>query len=114
MSQLQALIFDVDGTLAETERDGHRVAFNQSFAAAGLDWDWTVDRYGELLAVTGGKERIRFFWEQYLPEFVPMLSEGLTEKEWIASLHQSKTSYYVQLLQTGKIALRPGVKHKVT
>lgn len=109
MSQLQALIFDVDGTLAETERDGHRVAFNQSFAAAGLDWDWTIDRYGELLAVTGGKERIQFFWEKYLPEFVPTL-EGVSEKEWIASLHKSKTSYYVQLLQEGKIALRPGVR----
>jgi len=57
MSELKALIFDVDGTLADTERDGHRVAFNLAFADAGLDWDWTVDIYEDLLTVTGGKER---------------------------------------------------------
>lgn len=107
---LQALIFDVDGTLAETERDGHRVAFNQSFVAAGLDWDWSVEQYGELLSVTGGKERIRHFWQQYLPDFVPSLTEGSSEKDWIAGLHKAKTNYYVQLLQTGKIGLRPGVR----
>ena len=55
MSELKALLFDVDGTLADTERDGHRVAFNRAFAEAGLDWDWSVDLYGELLAVTGGE-----------------------------------------------------------
>ena len=52
---LDAFIFDVDGTLADTERDGHRVAFNQAFAEAGLDWRWDVALYGALLAVTGGK-----------------------------------------------------------
>ncbi len=114
MFQLQALIFDVDGTLAETERDGHRVAFNQAFAAAGLDWNWSPERYGELLAVTGGKERIRHFWQQYLPEFVPPLSAGMSEQEWIAGLHKAKTNYYVQLLQTGGISLRPGVRRLLT
>jgi HAD superfamily hydrolase (TIGR01509 family) len=111
---LQALIFDVDGTLSETERDGHRVAFNQAFAAAGLDWDWSAERYGELLAVTGGKERIRHFWQQYLPDFVPALADNMSEKEWIAGLHKSKTSYYVKLLQEGGIALRPGVRRLLT
>ena len=57
MNALQALLWDVDGTLAETERDGHRVAFNQAFDALGLPWRWGVERYGELLAVTGGRER---------------------------------------------------------
>ncbi len=57
---LAALIFDVDGTLADTERDGHRPAFNAAFTEFGLDWEWDPDLYGELLAVTGGKERIRF------------------------------------------------------
>ena len=51
---IQALIFDVDGTLADTERDGHRVAFNQSFKEAGLDWYWDIALYGELLSITGG------------------------------------------------------------
>lgn len=61
MTQLRALIFDVDGTMADTERDGHRVAFNRAFAEAGKDWDWSGELYGELLEVTGGKERIRFY-----------------------------------------------------
>jgi beta-phosphoglucomutase-like phosphatase (HAD superfamily) len=52
MSKLKALLFDVDGTLADTERDGHRVAFNKAFQEAGIDWDWTVEHYGALLAVT--------------------------------------------------------------
>src|SRR5262249_30992666 len=55
---LRALIWDVDGTLAETERDGHRVAFNDAFAAANLPWRWSVERYGELLAISGGYERL--------------------------------------------------------
>ncbi len=63
--KLEALIFDVDGTLADTEKDGHRVAFNKAFADAGLDWEWSVELYGELLAVTGGKERIRFYLERF-------------------------------------------------
>jgi len=58
MAKLQALLFDVDGTLSDTERDGHRVAFNMAFKAAGLDWYWDEALYGDLLAVTGGKERI--------------------------------------------------------
>lgn len=68
MPALQALIFDVDGTLAETERDGHRIAFNQAFAEAGLDWDWTPELYGELLKITGGKERIRHYLDRWQPE----------------------------------------------
>jgi HAD superfamily hydrolase (TIGR01509 family) len=107
---LQALIFDVDGTLAETERDGHRVAFNQSFSAAGLDWEWSAELYGSLLEVTGGKERIQFFWQQHDPAFVPSMTDGVSTKEWIAALHKAKTAYYAQLLQEGKIVLRPGVR----
>lgn len=105
MEELQALIFDVDGTLADTERDGHRVAFNKAFAEAGLDWEWSVERYGELLRVTGGKERIR----QYLAEEQPeALSEpGIDAR--IRDLHAAKTRHYLALLKTGAIPLRPGV-----
>lgn len=106
MSELQALIFDVDGTLADTERDGHRISFNRAFAEAGLDWDWSVELYGQLLSVTGGKERILHYIEQYLPGFTR--PEPL--KEFIAGLHFSKTKHYVELLAAGGIPLRPGVK----
>jgi HAD superfamily hydrolase (TIGR01509 family) len=103
MGELQALIFDVDGTLADTERDGHRVAFNRAFADAGLDWEWSVELYGKLLAVTGGKERMRFYLNTYLPDV--QMSDPV-----IAELHQAKNQHYAQLLAGGGIPLRPGVK----
>ncbi len=106
MSKLQALIFDVDGTLADTERDGHRVAFNYAFAEAGLDWDWTVPLYGELLEVTGGKERIKSYLNKYLPDFQPPIDLD----KFIANLHGAKTKHYVQLITEGGIPLRLGVK----
>ena len=104
--KLKAFIFDVDGTLADTERDGHRVAFNRAFADAKLDWSWDVETYGVLLKVTGGKERIRYYIEKFQPVFdVPVDLDGFIRK-----LHQSKTRHYVELLQTGAIPLRPGVE----
>ncbi len=103
---LQALIFDVDGTLADTERDGHRIAFNRAFQQAGLDWDWTVPLYGELLQVTGGKERIRFYLDRYRTDFVRPTNLDL----FIAGLHKAKTAHYVKLLAEGGIPLRPGVR----
>ncbi len=106
MNKLQALIFDVDGTLADTERDGHRVAFNRAFAEVGLDWDWSVTLYGELLEVTGGKERIRFYLNQYRPDFNP--SPDLDT--FIAKVHAAKTKYFQQLAAEGAIPLRLGVK----
>lgn len=107
--RLQCLIFDVDGTLANTERDGHRVAFNLAFEEAGLDWHWSVEFYGKLLAVSGGKERIKYFLGQYLPEFKP--SSDLTD--FVAHLHQLKTQHYLKLLRRGAIELRPGAKRLI-
>jgi HAD superfamily hydrolase (TIGR01509 family) len=109
MTKLHALIFDVDGTLADTERDGHRVSFNRAFASAGLDWDWSVELYGELLAVAGGKERIRFYINQYRPQFDPPADLD----KFIANLHAAKTEHYKQLVATGAIPLRPGVKRLI-
>ena len=54
-NKISAVLFDVDGTMADTERDGHRLAFNAAFNDFGLNWDWNVPLYGELLSVTGGK-----------------------------------------------------------
>lgn len=103
---LKALLFDVDGTLADTERDGHRVAFNMAFAEAGLDWDWSVELYGKLLEVTGGKERIRHYLETYNTTF-----RRPTELDsFIAGLHAAKTRHYTDLLAQGRIPLRAGVK----
>lgn len=107
---MKALIFDVDGTLADTERDGHRVAFNLAFAEAGLDWEWDEALYGELLAVTGGKERIRRFIDTKDPA-VPEVEDLAA---WIAGLHASKTKHYVALMDQGKIPLRSGVKRLLT
>ncbi|BBL35162.1 protein CbbY [Nitrosomonas stercoris] len=102
---LSAVIFDVDGTLAETERDGHRVAFNYAFKQFQLDWQWDVKLYGSLLHVSGGKERIHF----YLKNYAPALLNRNNPDEWIAQIHQVKTEYFLNLLKKGKIALRPGV-----
>jgi len=103
---LQALLFDVDGTLADTERDGHRPAFNQAFADAGLDWHWDVALYGKLLAVTGGKERMKHYIDRYRPDY----SKPADFDQMVAELHQAKTRHYAALAAHGGIPIRPGVK----
>lgn len=106
MNQLKAIIFDVDGTLAETERDGHRVAFNLAFKEAGLGWFWDEQLYGKLLAVTGGKERIRY----YLSDFNTGFDYTGDIEQLIRDLHAFKTKHYVELLASKAIGLRPGVE----
>ncbi|MEW5709189.1 MAG: HAD family hydrolase [Pseudomonadota bacterium] len=103
---LEAVIFDVDGTLADTERDGHRVAFNAAFAEAGLPWLWDVALYGQLLAVTGGKERIRHYAER----FDPGTARRADFAELVQALHRRKTRIYTDLVAQGRIAFRPGVR----
>ncbi|RZU54116.1 HAD superfamily hydrolase (TIGR01509 family) [Krasilnikovia cinnamomea] len=98
--RLRAVIFDVDGTLAETERDGHRRAFNLAFRDHGLPYEWGVEEYGELLAVTGGRRRLAgYLAERGLPH-----ADGLAQV-----LHRTKTAYYTDWLRDGPIVARPGV-----
>jgi beta-phosphoglucomutase-like phosphatase (HAD superfamily) len=109
MNELKALIFDVDGTLAETERDGHRVAFNDTFAEYNLDWHWSVKLYGELLAVTGGKERMKFYLDSYRPDY----PRPADLDAFIADLHRAKTGRYNDLLKNNPIPLRPGIRRLI-
>lgn len=106
MSDLKAILFDVDGTLADTERSGHRIAFNAAFAEAGLDWEWSEELYGKLLAVTGGKERILF----YLNEFNTDYQRPMKLDAFIADLHHAKTKHYKALISSGAIPLRSGIR----
>jgi HAD superfamily hydrolase (TIGR01509 family) len=102
---MQALIFDCDGVLVDTERDGHRVAFNQAFAALGLDLAWDVPTYGELLIVGGGKERMRYYFDKYgWPQGRPE-----SRDELIALLHKTKTDFFTDIIASGKLPLRPGI-----
>ena len=100
MDRLQALIFDVDGTLAETE-ELHRHAFNAAFAEAGLDWHWDQAAYAGLLEVTGGKERIA----RYMATLPAPLGGDAVRR-----LHAAKTAHYVAAVEAGKVMLRPGVR----
>lgn len=104
MSELKALIFDVDGTLADTER-AHLAAFNRAFADAGLGWEWSLEDYAALLEVTGGRERMRHYIEAWRPASRP--PEPLDAS--LAALHMAKTANYVVMMKNGGIHLRPGV-----
>lgn len=101
---LSALIFDVDGTLSETE-DVHREAFNQAFEELGLDWNWDRELYHQLLRVSGGKERIGHYLATDAPAGAPVNARD----EWIGSLHRRKTEIYTGRVDTGTVRLRPGV-----
>lgn len=105
---LQALIFDCDGVLVDTELDGHRVSFNQAFRQAGLQTEWDASRYGALLSTAGGKERMRrHFDETGWPA-------GHSDHDvLIAKLHKLKTDIFMDLIGSGKLPLRPGVQRMV-
>lgn len=105
MATRQALIFDVDGTLAETERDGHRPAFNAAFRDCGLAWHWDEQRYGALLAITGGKERIR----HYATHDAPAIAARPDFDALVSQLHRIKTAHYLRLVDQGQLPLRPGI-----
>ena len=104
MTRLKALLWDVDGTLAETERDGHRVAFNRAFEDCGMPWRWDEAHYGDLLRITGGRERLLFDMNQR-PNAPPP-----AERDAIArAVHSKKNAYYAEMVGSSGIALRGGV-----
>lgn len=103
---LRALIFDVDGTLADTE-SAHLAAFNHAFAEFGLDWRWDEALYTELLNISGGKERILHYWKTTQPELREL--GAMAMQETVNRLHELKTAAYESAVNEGAVNLRPGV-----
>lgn len=105
---LKGLLLDFDGTIAETERFGQRVAYNHAFSELGLDWHWDEVIYGELLSVAGGKERLRYYLERYRPDLLDeVIASGL-----IVEIHCAKIRHFSEIAPT--IPLRPGLLRLVT
>ena len=107
MSELKAIFWDQDGVIIDTEKDGHRVAFNKMFQEFGHDFEWDVETYGELLRVSGGKERMRLYFNEK-----GIILEGDKEKdaELLLTLHKKKTAIFVEMIENGILPLRTGVK----
>jgi HAD superfamily hydrolase (TIGR01509 family) len=103
---LNAIIFDCDGVLVDTERDAHRVGFNRAFEAMGIDAEWDVELYGKLLLVAGGKERMRAYFDEYgWPE--DKVAEFGGRDALIAELHKVKTQITSELVSS--LPVRPGI-----
>ncbi|MGA2545854.1 MAG: HAD-IA family hydrolase [Rectinemataceae bacterium] len=107
MAELAALFFDMDGVIIDTERDGHRVAFNAAFREFGIDAAWGVDYYHELLQIGGGKERLRFFFDAAGFSRSDYLAD---QEEFIKKLHLRKTEILIELIRKRELPLRPGVE----
>lgn len=101
---LKAVFFDCDGVLVDTERDGHRVAFNQAFQQLGINVEWDIPLYGELLKIAGGKERMMHYFSQHgYPASVT------NPDEFIKQLHKTKTEAFMNIIDAGQLPLRPGI-----
>lgn len=105
---IKAIIFDVDGTMADTE-DAHRQSFNKAFAENKLDWNWDVALYDKLLKVTGGKERIKYFVSDFLKGY----NKSDNFDEFVKHLHAVKTTHYTAMMRAGGVPLRPGIKQLI-
>ncbi|WP_296606449.1 HAD family hydrolase, partial [Nocardioides sp.] len=103
MGLLEAVVFDVDGTLVDSERDGHRLAFNAAFEEAGLSDRWDVPTYGRLLRTTGGSERLAAWFEE-------KGAPAAQARDLAARLHRRKTEIMCQLIEAGHVPARPGVE----
>ena len=105
---MDALIFDCDGVLADTERDGHRVAFNRAFAEAGLKETWDVKLYGRLLRIAGGKERMRAYFDEVGWPVPPTERDALIKR-----LHALKTDLFMKIISSGELPVRSGINRIV-
>lgn len=111
MAALKALLFDVDGTLADTERQGHLPAYNEAFDELGLDWHWSAELYrNELLLLPGGQERIRHFMVKHKPPISGQADAVEQDMgEWVNHVHAAKSRWFRRRVEEGKVTLRPGV-----
>ena len=103
--KLQALLFDCDGVLAETERDGHRVAYNQAMKELGIKAEWSVEEYAELLLTAGGKERLKYYFNKYASQFPP----DKYNSDLIQEIYLKKTEIFKALANSGALPPRPGI-----
>jgi len=109
-----ALLLDCDGTLVETERDGHRVAFNKAFKEKGFDFEWDVELYGELLTTGGGKERMTRYFTDINPDAWTEEDPPSPEHPTIVELHKLKTDLFTEIVTTGELGLREGIKELIS
>jgi len=103
---LKAIFFDQDGVIIDTERDGHRVSFNETFKEFGFSFEWGVTEYHELLQISGGKERMKHYL-QTKGFGKPVLPEQADDL--IARMHKRKTALFIEMVESGRLPLRPGI-----
>lgn len=108
-----ALLLDCDGTLVETERDGHRVSFNEAFKQNGFNVEWDVNLYGELLTTGGGKERMARYFTDYNPGAWTSEDPPSPDHPTIKELHKLKTSLFMEIIRRGELPLRPGIRELI-
>ena len=107
MGKLKAVFFDQDGVIIETEKDGHRVAFNTAFKEFGMDFEWDSDYYHDLLKVGGGKERIKYYLDKINYDG---MEYKINPDKFIKKIHLRKTEIFVELIKSAKLPLRPGIR----
>lgn len=107
---LRAVLFDVDGTLADTEALGHRPAYNRAFRKLGLSLRWGPKLYRRLLKQPGGRERLRYYVEHYQPDLGEQQAEAAADLDaWVAKVHELKSKYFRRRMRLGRVPLRPGI-----